>query len=45
VEKESPGKAAQYYLSTADLHETEEKFRDAASAVRYAVSMFASVKE
>ncbi len=41
----SPRKAAQYYLATAELHETEEKYRDAASAVRYAVSMYTCARE
>ena len=45
VDSTNPRKAAYYYLATAELHETEEKFRDAANAVKSAVNMWARAKE
>ena len=45
MELVNPHKAAEYYLSTADLHEIEEKYRDAAKAVRAAVNMYAKARK
>ena len=39
MESVDPHKAAYYYLATADLHEIEEKYRDAANAVKGAVNI------
>lgn len=45
METVDPQKSAYYYLATADLHEIEEKYRDAASAVRGAVNMYARARQ
>ena len=45
MESVDPQKAAYYHLATADLHEIEEKYREAASAVRAAVNMYAKARQ
>ena len=45
VDSTNPRKAAYYYLATAELHETEKKFREAANATKSAVNMWARAKE
>ena len=45
MEPVDPQKAAYYHLATADLHDIEEKYRDAASAVRAAVNMYARARQ
>jgi hypothetical protein len=45
MESVDPHKAAYYFLATADLHEIEEKHRDAANAVRGAVNMYARARQ
>jgi len=45
LESVDPQKAAHYYLATADIHEIEEKLRDAAGAVRGAVNMYARARQ
>ena len=45
VDTVNPRKAADYYLQTADLHETEDKYRESANAVRGAINMWARARE
>ncbi len=45
MELVDPQKAAYYYLATADLHEIEEKHRDAANAIKGAVNMYARARQ
>lgn len=45
MEPVDPHKSAYYYLATADLHEIEEKHRDAAGALRGAVNMYARARQ
>lgn len=45
MESTDPIKAAEYYLATADLHDIEEKYRDAANATRAAVNMYARARQ
>lgn len=45
MESVDPHKAAHFYLATADLHEIEEKHRDAANAVKGAVNMYAKARQ
>lgn len=45
MESVNPHQSAKYYYATADLHEIEEKYRDAAKSVRCAVNMYAKARE
>ena len=45
MESVDPQKAAYYYLATADLHEIEEKHREACHAIRAAVNMYARARQ
>ena len=45
VETAKPFQSAQYYLATAEIHEIEEKYRDAGKAVRCALNMYSRARE
>ena len=45
VETVKPHLSAQYYFATAEIHEIEEKYRDAAKAVRGALNMYTRARE
>ena len=45
VETVKPYQSAQYYLATAEIHEIEEKYRDAAKAIRSALNMYSRARE
>ena len=45
VDPVNPLRAVDYHLATADLHQVEDKRREAASATRRAVNMAARARE